>query len=340
MKRLIFTSIFLLGISLVSFSKVIRVNNMEPTNSEQNSYNNLQDAYNSAVSGDTLYIEGSGNTYGSLTISKRLVFTGAGFFLSENSGLSANKLESIVHQFTFSNGSSGSKVLGLKFSTSSLSRISMSVGNLEISNCYFRLGANIVFSVDNLENIVVQSNFFVGGNPLSISSLRSPPLNLVFSNNIVEGNFSLLNQTTGIITNNFFMGNTFSVGTNSNLQIHNNILIGTSSTNVVLPETSSNISHNISVSDQFPNSNNNQPNTVAADIFITGDNTTDGKYQIREGGPADGKGRNGADIGPFGGARPYKLSGLPGIPVVYDFSTDGFGNTDGKLPITVKVKSN
>jgi len=82
MKRFIFTSIFLLGISLLSYSKVIRVNNLEPTNSEQNTYNNLQDAYNSAVSGDTLYIEGSNISYGSLSISKRLVFLGPGFFLS------------------------------------------------------------------------------------------------------------------------------------------------------------------------------------------------------------------------------------------------------------------
>lgn len=321
-------------------AKVIRVNNQEPTNTEQSTYNNLQDAYNSAVSGDTLYIEGSETSYGSLAISKRLVFIGTGFLLSENTGLSANKLESTVHQFTFSNGSSGSKVHGLRFSTSSLSRISMSVGDLEISNCYFGSGADIIFSVDNLNDIVVQSNFFVGGNPLSISNLRSPPLNLIFSNNIVEGNFSLLNQTTGIITNNVFTGNTFNVGVNSNLQIHNNILLGTTTNNVVLPETSSNVSHNISVSAQFPNSNSNQPNTVAADIFITGDNTSDGKYKIREGGPADGTGRNGADIGPFGGARPYNLSGLAGIPVVFDFSTDGFGNSEKKLPITVKVRSN
>jgi hypothetical protein len=340
MKRLIFTSIFLLGISLLSFSKVIRVNNMEPTNSEQNTYDNLQDAYNSTVSGDTLYIEGSETSYGSLAISKRLVFIGTGFFLSENPGLSANKLESIVHQFTFSNGSSGSKVIGLKFDTSQLSRINLSVENIEISNCYFRNSAEINFNANNLENVVIQGNIFINGNPVSIGQLISPPLNLIFSNNIVLGNFTLKDQVTGIITNNVFTGNTFNVGENSNLQIHNNILLGTSSNNIVMPEASSNISHNISVSDQFPNSNSNQPNTVAADIFITGDNTSDGKYKIRESGPADGTGRNGADIGPFGGARPYRLSGLPEIPVVYDFSTDGFGNSDGKLPITVKVRSN
>lgn len=323
-------------------AKVIRVNNQEPTNADQSTYNNLQDGYNSAVSGDTLYIEGSNIPYGSLDVFKRLVFLGPGYFLSENEGLSANKMEAVLRILFFGNGSSGSTVIGLSFtdSFSNAYSIYLSTNDIEISRCLFSRGTPILIQLSNIEEIVIQGCYFSSGVfQYGNSSIQSPK-GVFFSNNIVQSNFSLRDFATGTISNNLFIGNTFNVGTNSNLQIHNNILLGTSSNTVVLPEATSNISHNISVSDQFPNSNNNQPNTVAADIFITGDNTNDGKYKIREGGPADGTGRNGADIGPFGGQRPYKLSGLPGIPVVFDFSTDGFGNAEKKLPITIKVRSN
>lgn len=323
-------------------AKVIRVNNQEPTNTEQSTYNALQDAYNSAVSGDTLYIEGSDVSYGSLEIAKKLVFIGSGFFLSENEGLSANKQTSIVRRFSFENGSAGSIVSGLSFTdpSTSASGIALISNNIEIIQCHFNKNSPITIGTSSIEGIVVQGCFFTSGVFSHSSSSHRSPKGLLFSNNIIESGFLLRDDATGIISNNVFTGLTFNVGANSNLQIHNNILLGTNSNSVVLPETSSNISNNISVSDQFPNSNNNQPNTVAADIFITGDNTSDGKYKIREGGPADGTGRNGTDIGPFGGARPYNLSGLAGIPVVFDFSTDGFGNADKKLPITVKVRSN
>lgn len=177
---------------------------------------------------------------------------------------------------------------------------------------------------------------------MSTTASFQPPKNFLLSNNIVEGNFSMIkDNSAGTITNNLFRGNTFWTGTNANLQIYNNILLGTNVTNVTMPDQSgSNISHNISVSTQFPNTNNNQPNTTEADIFLTGENTLDGKYRIRSNGPADKKGKDGVDIGPFGGPRPYKLSGLPDLPVIYDLSSSGFGTPDGKLPVTIKARTN
>ena len=331
----------IMGISS-AYAKVIRVNNLEPANPTENTFSNLQDAYNSAVSGDTLYLEGSNISYGSLTIAKRLVFIGPGYFLSENEGLSANKQEAIVHTFTLANGSSGSKIMGLSFAQASSTRIILSAENIEIVGCYFRANPAIQISLTNLENVVIHGNYFSSG-VLSMSTASSfqPPKSFLFSNNIVEGNFGIKDNSTGTIANNLFRGNTFNVGVNANLQIHNNILLGTNVTNVVMPDQDgSNISHNISVSTQFPSANNNQPNTTEADIFVTGENTRDGKYRIRTGGPADKKGKDGVGIGPFGGPRPYKLSGIPDLPVIYDLSSSGFGTADGKLPVTIKVRAN
>ena len=45
----------------------------------------------SVLNGDTVYFEGSMNAYGSLTITKRLVIIGPGYFLGENDSTQANK---------------------------------------------------------------------------------------------------------------------------------------------------------------------------------------------------------------------------------------------------------
>jgi hypothetical protein len=338
MKRIVLLLILLVGFTSFSYSKIIRVNNLEESIPEENLYSNLEEAYKNSVSGDTLYIEGSNIAYGDLNIEKRLTLIGPGYFTNENLGISSNKFESIVGRITLSNGSSGSKIYGLKFNQNGISGVTIYVGNVELANCFFR--GTIRLSENNLENIVINRNYFSTNGGFQISSIISPPQNLIFSNNIVIGNFYLKNKSSATITNNVFKGSVFNVGENSNLQIHNNIFLGTKASDYEMPEEGSNISHNISAIAPFSDGNNNQINVVEADVFITGDHSSDGKFKIRDGGPADGKGKDGIDIGPFGGPKPYKLSGLPDIPTIYDFSTSGFGNADGKLPITIKVSAN
>lgn len=273
-----------------------------------------------------------------MTIEKRLTLIGQGYFTNENLGISSNKFETIVGRIYLKNGSSGSKIYGLRFDRSGLSSVYIYVDNIEIGNCYFR--GTIGLYEDNLENIIVNRSYFNSSGGFYLSGLTDSPQNFIFSNNIVVGNFKIKDKSSGTITNNVFKGSSFSVGENANLQIHNNIFLGTKLSDYEMPEEGSNISHNISAIAPFSDGNNNQINVVEADVFITGDHSSDGKFKIRDGGPADGKGKDGIDIGPFGGPKPYKLSGLPDIPTIYDFSTSGFGNADGKLPITIKVSAN
>ncbi|AKP53094.1 hypothetical protein [Cyclobacterium amurskyense] len=338
MKRNILLLILLIGFQSFSYSKIIRVNNMEESIPGENLYPNLEDAYKNSVSGDTIYIEGSNIPYGDLNIEKRLTLIGQGYFTNENLGISSNKFETVVNRITLSDGSSGSKIYGLKFNQTSSSGVIINVKNIEIGNCFFRRAIEVY--ENNIENIVITRNYFsIDGGFLYVGKV-DPPQNFIFSNNIVVGNFSILDKSSGTITNNVFKGSIFTVGENANLQIHNNVFLGTKLSDYLMPEEGSNISHNISAIAPFSDGNNNQINVVEADVFITGDHSSDGKFQIREGGPADGKGKDGIDIGPFGGPKPYKLSGLPDIPTIYDFSTSGFGNADGKLPITIKVRAN
>ncbi|MEX2565897.1 MAG: hypothetical protein WD431_08145 [Cyclobacteriaceae bacterium] len=260
MKRLVLLLVLMIGFQAFSFSKIIRVNNLEESIPEENLFSNLNDAYNNAVSGDTIYIEGCNIGYGDLTLEKRLTLIGQGYFNNENPGISSNKFETIVGRIYLENGSSGSKIHGLKFDQGQFSTARISVNNIEIGNCYFRRPIRV--NEENVENIVVNRCYFSSNSGFTVGQFTEPPQNFIFSNNIVIGNFFIKNENSGTITNNVFKGSDFSVGENSNLQIHNNIFLGTESSDYVMPEVSSNISYNISASSPFDNSNNNQTNVV------------------------------------------------------------------------------
>ena len=244
-------------------------------------------------------------------------------------------------------GSSGSKIIGLMFTTATGS-LFLQVNDIEISNCYFSSASSSVQSssrrinvLANLENITITGCYFTAASSGSGNIFRGGPLlNLVFTNNISLRPVNIENNSTGVFSNNLVQFTSFNIGVNSNFQIHNNIFLNT--TSATLPAAvGNNLSHNIADNALFGTSNNNQANVPPADIFANFNNTSsDGKYQIKEGGPADGKGRDGVDIGPFGGAKPYKLSGLPDIPIIYQLSTTGVSNSAGKLPITIKVRAN
>jgi hypothetical protein len=58
---------------------------------------------------------------------------------------------------------------------------------------------------------------------------------------------------------------------------------------------------------------------------------------LSENSPAKGAGSNGTDIGPFGGPDPYRLSGLPNLPNIYELSSGGLVTGD-ELPVQIKIK--
>jgi hypothetical protein len=53
---------------------------------------------------------------------------------------------------------------------------------------------------------------------------------------------------------------------------------------------------------------------------------------------SNGAGENGVNIGIFGGATPYKMSGIPAIPSIYLLNAPGA--TSGSLPVTIGIRSN
>ena len=94
---------------------------------------------------------------------------------------------------------------------------------------------------------------------------------------------------------------------------------------------------------KFPAGNGNQQNKAWATIFnLTG--SYDGKYSLKSGSPAIGAGTLGAgttDAGIFGGATPYRLSGIPPVPTIYALtSPQGTTPAGNIVQINLSTRSN
>ena len=164
------------------------------------------------------------------------------------------------------------------------------------------------------------------------------------SNCIEQGNFTIKEGSFGIVINNTFSLDYSiyaSLDIPAGITFKNNIFCGGGYHGADLPLLpNSDISYNISTSDDFGTANGNQANVDINNLFIGSENgSTDGQYQLKAGSPAIGAGEDGVDIGAFGGPDPYVLSGVPSIPVIYELDVSGYSNDEDKLPVTIKAKS-
>lgn len=334
-----FTLLIIILTAFTANSKIVYLNNnLEAPKISENLYTNWADAYASASAGDTIYVAGSALNYGPITLTKQLLLFGPGYFLSENPNTQVNKLNAAFGDIVFDDGSQGSKLIGISCSGSAGYDVYIRINNVVISNCYLQNTLFIYRSDDaNINNVTVKKCYL---KHIANSAGYDGVFNIfTFTNNIVGGSFSIPNGSEGIIAYNLFLNNTFQTGVNSSFEIANNIYLNSNTdyyTIKPLPDAS--VHHNISLTGAFGSDNNNF--TAPESTLFTSDAnaTTDGQYMLSETSPAKGTGSNGTDIGPFGGPDPYRLSGLPNLPNIYELSTGGFVSTGDELPVTIKIK--
>lgn len=343
-----FTGLLTLCFAILTISeteatiRIVDNNSFDPAN-----FTTLQAAHDGAVSGDTLYIIGSGSNYGNLTATKQLFIFGPGFFLGENPQTQANPIPAKVGSITFDSGSENSLMTGISFQNqvtvnasnvtfkrnyhyfdndlSAIITIGNNVSNIFIVQSYiFASDSNYDHSSyysyargisvgSNCQNIVIKNNFISNNysNSASFRVIYAPSTSSIdFQNNVVWGRVTIYNSIA--YSNIFRFGNFDGGGNDSQFNIAN----GT----------------------QFGNLNGNQENINMANVFVnTG--STDGKWQLATGSPAISAGINGTDCGMFGGPNPYVLSGVPVIPSIYFFFGSSSGSNSTGLPIQVKIKS-
>lgn len=346
--------IVLLFVSHFSFAKIWIVDSNSGSTAKD--FTNLQAAHDGATGGDTLYLIGSPVNYitTKVTVTKRLVIIGPGYFLSQNADTQANVASAflnntavgICEELEFASGSEGSVLTGVEI----IGRIVINVNNILIKRNHIiqEDACNLTQVTINGSNVILAQNFIEGNlnnGGLALVQITAGKSGISVNNNFLlhggygsaGGAMALRSTSTSSVeaSNNYFYGGGIEV-TNSlvqnNLFRWNNVLTFTSS--LVRNNTTNN-----GVSSSLPAGNDNINNSSFNAEFI-GTGSTDGQWQLSATATFKGTGFGGTDRGMFGSAEPYVLSGIPPIPTIYFLTAPTIGEKNTGLPVQIKVKSN
>lgn len=338
--------------TIKSHATVWRVNNTAAYNQWANHqvFSDINTAIGSplVIPGDTLYVEASGTRYGDangvVNLNKNLTLIGTGYFLADNQGLQHNQTSATLGQLYFKAGSSGSKVIGLRIADASYASIhfdNIALNNITITRCYIEWGldfnnaAGIAYN-----NFVITKNFIAVG----ISHASYAPgtfTGLIFTNNFVGSggiDFQGLNFH-GVVAQNVTTGD---LNIQSNIQFYNNIVTG----NTINQSNngSSNIYNNVfSVAQPAWLSGGNNSFGVPSSTIFPATGTPDLVYDPNPIGvcPQCYQGYPGTvEVGMFGGNDPYKASGIPSIPTIYNLQAPANAPAGGNLQTTISTRSN
>jgi len=282
------------------------------------------------LAGDTLHMEPSLVSYGSLISTKKLIILGPGYFLNENPNQQAKPTSACISGLTLNTGSGGTVISGLDIKGT----CHISTGNIAISRN--NIDGYIYLSRDySYSNVLILGNYCKGDIGNDGNSGETLITNVLILNNYAS-RVLFNNQCSGVIANNVFS----STNAGSNLIVKNNIF-ATTFNELNFNGSFNTISNNLSAATNgLPTGNGNQNGVSMTTVFVgsTGQ-STDGQWQLKEGSPAIGAGLSGEDCGMFGGNTPYHLSGLPNIPSIYKLSMPSTSNGN-TLPVTISVKTN
>ena len=322
------SSLILLGIlqATVVQAKVWRVNN---TTGVAADFKEVSTAIANAlvVNGDTLYVEGTATSYATATLNKKIVIIGSGYLLSgtgANTGLQAMGQSTKISILNIDPLGTGSTIMGV----STQFYLNSNVDDITITRCEGYIGRYNTYPNSKIVNLTI--NKYIGYIDMVNYTLENPRITNCILTNVVVLN-TIIN---GLIRNNVFTTQV----TLANSYITNNIFLST--TNI----TSSTIKYNIAVTNVLPAANGNQNNVSSAVLFV-GTGSGDGRYMLKAGSPAIGAGEpiNGEtpDVGAFGTADPYRLSGIPPIPSIYMLTVPGSVPAAAtSMDITFSTRSN
>jgi hypothetical protein len=296
--------------------------------------------------GDTIYIEGSPQTYSGATITKKLVIIGPGYFLEQNPNSSNDRqAATFTDDIEFETGSAGSELIGVQFNSRD-PNIIIRTGNITIKRCFLE---DRIHLERDISNIYILQNFFSNTHASTSTALyiqtNADVTDIYFNNNVCRRSLIIPdNNSIFECKNNVFdltaIPNGYSIEMIAST-FQNNILKNPTATVRLVGGT---ISHNISasVTNQFGTANNNIVVTDMGSLFVDpAPNSTDGDYKLQQTQPANYSGSDGTERGAFGGAsvlNRYTLSGLPAIPVIYEVNTSGIATQAG-LEVNIKART-
>jgi hypothetical protein len=356
MRRLI-TTLFVAMTSL-AWATVYTVSN-NPDRPAQ--YTQVDPAIAAAAAGDTIYVYGSLTTYSNFTITKRLVFVGAGYNNNNVFKLST-RVVNITLNSSIGNADgtiiTGFHVLG------SITNFFQPANNVllfrnkidgTINPTYFNVFLNIGNGWIIYNNII---NNIQGG---AWDATSPSTQNTIIQNNIIKS-IQYFSASSTLIDHNIFLGpNNFilifntTITNNIFIRSSGNIMDGTPSFNTF----SNNLSNRNTISPVAPtdsfasNENTASGNLVGVDPQFENVTNFDNfdynfNYRLRTGSPARNAATNGTDLGIYAAPYPFPSGGAPGsgfdtsalppIPQVTEMTIQNATVQPG-APLNVNVKA-
>lgn len=336
MKQVLISATFILlcaFTSKISQAAKIRVNNNVGVSAD---YTDIPTAITNAFAGDTIYVEGSANSYGNITLAKKLYIIGPGYFLTENDSTQANPSQAEIGQVSFNAGSAGSVISGMAIT----SQVIINEDNITVKRN--NITSNYGVTVNGQANIMILQNFIVStynGSSYPTIDINTGSSNVFIQNNFIKRtygttyiNISVEGTSSATVVNNIIENGIIDA---VNSVFNNNIMIGGGVTC-----TACSFDRNIGDNTQFASDPNNLQSVTMSTVFDFSNPSPDAKWRVLNGSAAKGYGVSGEDCGMFGGPDPYVLSGLPGVPSIFFYIGPSSGSQSSGLPVNIKVRSN
>jgi hypothetical protein len=362
MKNLLLSLTYLITCNVLFSQSILNVNNTSSGVTTQ--HTTLAAAVAAAAEGDIIYLYPSSISYGPATINKKLTIIGPGYLVAQNPSLEINTYVSngVIDDISFVSGSNGTLITGVDFNNLSLNGqaniaivrckvrqrlIFLNTNNILVEGCYFEWQSNgWANNLDNFcnlnantnnNNLIVRNNIFHAFDNYS----GGCGTNCYYLDNLNIGSSS-----NAIVENNIFRDRTHY----SNSIVKNNIYLQTTQTSccanapIANNNAGNSFQNNILVANQTGLGSTNIINVAEATIFegwpTQGNRSYDDRYILKSGSPAIGAGIGGIDCGVFAGPTPYKLSGIPFVPLIYQVNAPTTGNAATGINVNVKIRAN
>ncbi|MBR1667080.1 MAG: right-handed parallel beta-helix repeat-containing protein [Bacteroidaceae bacterium] len=298
MKKILFVLVAT-SITMAAQAKILRVSNVPGSSAP---YKGIYAAIHAAEEGDTIMVDASSTTYDNVTIDKRVVLLGPGYWLQEN-GIIQEGGETASASIWV--GAKGVIIKGM-----TLTGLTIQGDQTVISRCRVLNG----ITIDHANNCIIHQNYCMYVASYSLTDPKTS--NHQITNNIMTGN------TTG-----FYMGNFTNTlfAYNTCIGTEKPRMMGSDGSGKVLDCT---IEHNVFIELPSIDMSNSMNNNTVPQIWPYKASMTDKEVQ---------KALSNLTDGAFAGDDPYVLSGVPAGPVVQDLIVPVTVEKGSKMSVTVKV---
>jgi len=305
-------------------------------------YKTLQEAHDAANDGDSIYVYPSTSSYNSITISKKIKFLGTGYSRSSD----VVKPTLLTGRMIFNEGSDGSILEGFGgvfYVTIDANNIMIKRNliygitilanhkqNTILQNYIYNNTTNYLVTINENNEVFITNNKLwnmqskascsCGGGDFFGRGINAsnPTITIILFHNVISTPCAHHNDSLALN----LLG--------SNIDVQNNIIV-----NGKVSASTQYFNYNMSNANQLPNANGNIQNINMDTVFVK----TGSDFHLLENSPAKGAGRNGVDMGIYGGSTPFVDNGIPTAPSIIQIEADHVASQKHGLDITIKAKS-